>query len=186
MQKESLMKDLNTRMDKCIASLDHDLKGIRSGRASPNLLDPVVVEAYGDRLPLAQLSTISTQDARMLLVQVWDKQMVKPVEKAIANANLGLSPSSDGQVIRISIPPLSEERRIELAKLASKYGENAKIALRNVRRDVLEEVKKLEKDGEITKDELHSMSENVQKITDNYIKKTDDKVSAKEAEITKV
>ena len=186
MEKSALMQDLNARMDKCLASLDHDLKGIRSGRASANLLDPVVVEAYGDKMPLTQLATVTSQDARMLVVQVWDKQMIKAVEKAIANANLGLNTSTDGQLIRINIPPLSEERRSELAKLASKYGENGKVAVRNVRRDVLEVVKKLEKDGKFSKDDAHNTSEDIQKATDNHIKKIDEKVSAKEAEIMKV
>ena len=186
MTKEEILKDLNDRMQKSIASLEHDLKGIRSGRASPNLLDPVVVEAYGDKMPITQLATISNSDARTLAVQVWDKQMLKLVEKGIANANLGLSTSTDGQIIRINIPPLSEERRKELAKLAAKYGENGKVSIRNVRRDVLDVTKKLEKNSSYSKDEVHQLTEEVQKVTDSFIKKIDDKISAKEVEIMDV
>jgi ribosome recycling factor len=184
--KEEILKDLNERMQKSISSLEHDLKGLRSGRASPNLLDPVVVEAYGDKMPITQLSTVSNTDSRTLSVQVWDKQMVKVVEKGIANANLGLSTSTDGQIIRINIPALSEERRKELAKLAAKYGENGKVSIRNVRRDVLDVTKKLEKNSSYSKDEIHLISEEVQKITDLFIKKIDEKIIAKETEIMDV
>ena len=139
------------KMNKALAVLDKEYSGLRTGRASTNLLDPVVVEVYGSKMPLSQVSTIATPDAKTITVQVWDKSMVKTVEKAIADANLGLNPNSDGQMIRMNLPPLSSERRKELVKLAYKYGENAKIALRNIRRDSMDMLKKMEKDNIISK-----------------------------------
>jgi ribosome recycling factor len=183
MDKKSLMQDLKNRMEGALKVFDNELKGLRTGRASVNLLDPVVVEAYGSRMPLSQVGTISTPDAKTITVQVWDKTMVKTAEKAIADANLGLNPVSDGQLIRLSIPPLNEERRKDLVKLAHKYGENSKISLRNVRRDGMDDLKKLEKDFGMPKDEAHSVGEEVQKLTDDYSKKVDDMVKAKESEI---
>lgn len=180
---EDLKAELKDKMDKAVAVLDRELSGLRTGRASVNLLDPVVVEAYGSKMPLSQVSTISTPDATTLSVQVWDTEMVKTVEKAIADANLGVNPSVDGQIIRINIPPLSEERRKDLAKLACKYGESCKVALRNVRRDGMESLKKMEKDGEISKDEHHSHSEEVQKITDGFVSKVDSSIRNKESDI---
>lgn len=186
MDKKLFIDELKNRMDKAIKVLEHELKGLRTGRASVNLLDPVVVEAYGDRMHISQLGTISTPDAKMIVVQVWDKSLVKAVEKAIADANLGLNPASDGQNIRLPIPALSEERRKELAKLAGKYGENSKIAIRNVRRDGMEDLKKLEKAGEISEDELHSIGEEIQKLTDKEIENVDKIVKSKEQEITSI
>lgn len=186
METKQLIEELKVRMDKAIKVLEHDLKGLRTGRASVNLLDPITVEAYGDRMPLSQVATISSSDARMLIVQVWDKAMVKPVEKAIADANLGLNPSSDGQNIRLPIPPLSEERRKELAKLAGKYGENTKVAIRNVRRDGMDDLKKLEKAGKVSEDELHTVGDEVQKLTDKEIENVDKIVKAKEQEIISI
>nr|WP_253308463.1 ribosome recycling factor [Rickettsia endosymbiont of Ceutorhynchus assimilis] len=183
MDKATLKKDLQERMEKALKVLDHELKGLRTGRASVNLLDSVVVEAYGDRMPLSQISSLSTPDARTIVVQVWDKEMVKSVEKAITEANLGLTPAADGQLIRLAIPSLTEERRKELAKLAHKYGENTKISLRNIRRDGNEELKKLEKDNIIAKDEHHNLSEEVQKLTDEFSNKVDSAVKQKEQEI---
>ncbi len=183
MDKKTLIETLKNRMDGALKVLDNELKGLRTGRASPNLLDPVQVEAYGSRTPLSQVATISVPDPRMLNVQVWDKSMIKAVEKAIVEANLGVTPSSDGQIIRLPIPPLNEERRKELAKLAGKYGENTKISIRNVRRDGMEELKKLEKAGHISEDELHSTSEEIQKLTDKEVENVDKQVKAKEQEI---
>lgn len=183
MDKNAIINGLKSKMESSMKVLDHDLKGLRTGRASVNLLDSVVVEAYGDRMPISQVATVSTPDARMIAVQVWDKTMVKAVEKAITEANLGLNPSADGQMIRMSIPPLTEERRKELVKLAHKYGENTKIALRNVRRDGMETLKKMEKDNEISKDEHHSISEDVQKLTDEFVAKVDNEIKQKEQEI---
>jgi ribosome recycling factor len=183
MEKNQLINDLKKRMDGAISSLDHDLKGLRTGRASVNLLDPVVIEAYGDKMHISQLATITAPEPRLLTVQVWDRSMVKAVEKAIAEANLGVNPTAEGQTIRVPLPVLTEERRKELSKLAHKYGENAKVSARNVRRDIMELLKKAEKDSTITKDEHHSTGEEVQKITDDYTKKIDTMVTSKEKEI---
>ncbi|MDX1924309.1 MAG: ribosome recycling factor [Rickettsiaceae bacterium] len=186
MDLKPLLSELELKMDKAIKSLEHDLRGLRTGRASVNLLDPVHVEAYGSRMPISQLATVTVPDARMLNVQVWDKSMVKAVEKAISDANLGLNPATDGQNIRLPIPPLNQERRKELAKLAGKYGENAKIAIRNIRRDGMDDLKKLEKDKQISEDELHSVGEEVQKLTDKEISNIDKIVKAKEHEISSI
>ncbi|MGX6959742.1 MAG: ribosome recycling factor [Rickettsia endosymbiont of Pentastiridius leporinus] len=183
MDKANLKKNLQEKMDKALKVLEHELKGLRTGRASVNLLDSVTVEAYGSKLPLSQVSTLSTPDARTINVQVWDKSMVKAVEKAISEANLGLTPSTDGQLVRLPVPALNEERRKDLVKLAYKYGENTKITLRNIRRDGNEELKKLEKDNIIAKDEHHSLSEEVQKLTDEYSTKVDLGIKQKEQEI---
>jgi ribosome recycling factor len=180
------IKQAEEKMHKAIAALDHELAGLRAGRASANILDPVVVDVYGSRMPLNQVATISVPEARLLSVQVWDKSNVKAVEKGIADANLGLNPSVDGQVVRISIPALTEERRKELVKLAHKYGENIKISVRNVRRDMMDLIKKQEKDGDISEDEMHKFSNKVQEITDQFIDIVDKRVSKKEAEISHI
>ncbi len=179
----TISKDLRIKMDNSMKVLDHELQGLRTSRASINLLDPVQVEAYGSKVPLTQVASLSTPEARTLVVQVWDKSMVKVVEKSIVEANLGLTPSSDGQLIRMTIPLLTEQRRKELVKLAYKYGENSKIALRNIRRDGNEDLKKLEKDNSITKDTYHQLSEEIQKLTDEYSNKIDLQVKQKEQEI---
>lgn len=186
MDKSEILKNLRTKMESSLKVLDHEMKGLRTGRASVNLLDPVVVEAYGSRMPISQVATVSTPDARTIAVQVWDKSMVKTVEKAITDANLGLNPAADGQIVRMSIPPLNEERRKELVKLAHKYGENTKVAVRNVRRDGMEVLKKMEKDSEISKDEHHNIGEDVQKLTDEFVAKIDHEVKQKEQEIMTV
>jgi len=182
-EKATIISGLKTKMESTMRVLDHELKGLRTGRASVNLLDPVVVEAYGNRVPLSQVATVSTPDARMIAVQVWDKTMVKTVEKAITEANLGLNPAADGQIIRLPIPALNEERRKDLVKLAHKYAENTKIAIRNIRRDGMETLKKMEKDNDIAKDEHHSLSEDVQKLTDDFVNKIDTEIKQKEREI---
>ncbi|WP_041404511.1 ribosome recycling factor [Rickettsia massiliae] len=186
MDKEHLKKNLQGKMEKALKVLDHELKGLRTGRASINLLDSVTVEAYGSKMPLSQVASLSTPDARTINVQVWDKSMVSSVEKGITIANLGLTPATDGQLIRLPIPTLTEERRQELVKLAHKYGEDTKISLRNIRRDGNEELKKLEKDNVIAKDEHHSLSEQVQKLTDDYSSKVDSVIKQKEQEIMTV
>ncbi len=183
---QQIKHDINDKMNKAILVLEKELSGLRTGRASANLLDPVVVDVYGSKMPISQVGTVSTPDAKTISVQVWDKGMVKTVEKAIADANLGLNPSSDGQLIRMTLPILSEERRKELVKIAHKYGENTKIALRNVRRDSMEHLKKMEKDGQLSKDDYHNMGEDVQKITDEFTHKVDDHIKTKEEEILKV
>ena len=170
-------------MTKAMDMLDREFSGLRTGRASIHLLDPVTVEVYGSKMPISQVGTVSTPDAKTITVQVWDKAMVKTVEKAIADANLGVNPSSDGQLIRMNLPPLSQERRKELVKIAHKYGENTKIALRNIRRDGMDKIKLMEKNNEISKDEHHTYSDEIQKLTDEFISKVDKNVKSKESEI---
>jgi len=174
---------LRKRMDGALKTLAHEFSGLRTGRASVNLLDTVTVEAYGSFLPLNQVANINVPEPRLLSVQVWDKGMVKAVEKAISSANLGLNPAADGQTVRVPIPELSQERRVELVKIAGKYAENGKVAVRNIRRDGMEYYKKLEKDGKASKDEHHQKSDEIQKLTDDFIKKIDESLVAKEKEI---
>ncbi len=183
MDKTTLLHDLATKMENTLKTLDNSLKGLRTGRASTSLLEPIHVEAYSNKTPLSQLATLSTPDSRTIHIQVWDKAMTKTIEKAIIESNLGLNPSSEGQVIRITIPPLSEERRKELVKLAHKYGEEAKVALRNIRRDGNDYLKKLEKDKLIAEDEHHNRSEEVQKLTNDFIHKVEIRIQQKEKEI---
>jgi len=172
------------KMEDTMVSLKRDFDSISTGRANPNALDPIKAEVYGDFMSLAQLATVSVSDASTLTIQVWDKANVKAVEKAIINANLGFNPMIDGQILRIIFPKLSEERRKEMVKLAKKYGEDKKVAVRNVRRDVLDDFKKHEK--EVGKDQAHSFNEIVQKITDEFIKKIDDACVVKEKDLMKV
>ena len=178
--------DLTKRMEGAISSLKNDLAGLRTGRASASLLDPVMVEAYGQSMPINQVGTVNVPEARMVSVQVWDKSMVGPVEKAIREAGLGLNPVVDGQNLRIPLPELNEERRRELVKIAHQYSENAKVAIRHVRRDGMEVVKKAEKDGDIGKDDAHTLSDRVQKLTDDMVTKVDEALAQKETEIMQV
>jgi len=179
-------EDVNRRMNGAVGTLKSEFAGLRTGRASAALLDPVVVEAYGNAMPISQLGTVSVPEPRLLTVQVWDRSMVKAVDKAIRDAGLGLNPQMDGQLLRIPVPELNEERRKELAKLASKYTEQARIAVRNVRRDGMEVLKKLEKDHKIGQDEHHKFAEELQKLTDAHIKDIDQLLHAKEQEIMQV
>jgi ribosome recycling factor len=174
------------RMKGAVATLKSEFSGLRTGRASPALLDPVTVEAYGNQMPISQVGTISTPEPRLLTVQVWDKGLAKAVDKAIRDAGLGLNPQMDGQLLRIPIPELNEERRKELAKLASKYAEQARVAIRNVRRDGMEVLKKLEKDHKIGQDEHHDKGDELQKVTDAHIKEIDQILHGKEQEIMQV
>lgn len=174
------------RMDKCVGALKEEFGGLRTGRASAGLLDQVMVEAYGATVPLSQVGAVSVPDPRSLTVSVWDKGVVVSVEKAIRNAGLGLNPMVDGQNLRIPVPPLTEERRRDLAKLAGKYAEQQRIAVRNVRRDAIDELKKAEKDGAITEDELKRMSDEVQGFTDQAVKRVDELLKTKEQEIMQV
>lgn len=183
---QEVRKDLTHRMDMAVDVLKKEFGGLRTGRASPTLLDPVMVEAYGSSMPLGQVGTVGVPEPRMITVQVWDKGMVKAVEKAIRDAGLGLNPSPDGQTIRVPIPPLSAERRTELTKVASKYAEQAKISVRNVRRDGMETLKRMEKDGDISQDQHRQHSTEIQTITDGHIKKIDEALAAKEKEIMQV
>jgi len=175
--------DLKRRMHGAVEVLRHDLGGLRTGRASTALLDPIHVEVYGTNMPLNQVATVSVPEPRMLSVQVWDRSNVQPVEKAIRNAGLGINPIVDGQVIRLPIPELTEERRKELAKLVGQYAEKARIAVRNVRRDGMDHLKQDEKKHDISEDERKRLEHEVQKITDDTIKEIDEAAAAKEKEI---
>ena len=175
--------DIERRMQGAVESLKGDLAGLRTGRANTSLLDPVVVEVYGSMMPLNQVATVSAPEPRMLSVQVWDKSNVSAVEKGIAHANLGLNPMQDGQTLRIPMPDLTEERRKDLAKVADKYGESAKIAIRNVRRDGMEALKEDEKKKEISEDDRKRSEDEVQKLTDKYTAEADAAAEAKEKEI---
>lgn len=178
--------DIKRRMDGAIDTLQKEFSGLRTGRASANLLDPVVVDLYGSKMPLNQVGTISVPEPRMLSVQVWDGSAVKSVEKAIRDAGLGLNPMPDGNNIRIPIPDLNEERRQELVKVAGKYAENTRIAVRNVRRDGMDAIKKMEKDNDITEDDAKRLSDDVQKLTDDAVKTVDTMLSEKEKDIMTV
>ena len=175
--------DIERRMAGAVESLKGDLSGLRTGRANVSLLDPVVCEVYGAMMPLNQVATVSAPEPRMLSVQVWDKSNVTAVEKGIAHANLGLNPMIDGQTVRLPIPDLTEERRKELAKLAGKYAENAKIAIRNVRRDGMEGLKEDEKNKDISEDERKRGEDEVQKLTDKYVAEVEAAAQHKEKEI---
>src|SRR6202789_3438743 len=178
---EAYSKDeLDRRMNGAVATLKSELAGLRTGRASAALLDPVKVEAYGNTMPINQVGTVSTPEPRLITVQVWDKSMVKAVEKAIRDSGIGLNPQTDGQLLRIPIPELNEERRKELVKLAHKYSEAARVAIRNVRRDGMDALKKAEKDGKIGQDEQHKNSDELQKLTDAHIHDVDAALHAKE------
>jgi ribosome recycling factor len=178
--------ELDRRMRGAIDTLKKEFGGLRTGRASIHLLDPVVVSVYGARMPIHQVATVSTPDARTISVQVWDKSQVTAVEKAIREANLGLNPVTDGALIRLPIPALNAERRQELVKVAHKYTEHARVAVRNVRREGMELLKKLDKDGHMSQDDHHKNSAKVQELTDKLIKEIDQSLVAKEAEIKQV
>ncbi|UUP15798.1 ribosome recycling factor [Nitratireductor thuwali] len=179
-------KDLSRRMEGAVSAFQHDLASLRTGRASANLLDPINVEAYGASMPINQVATVSVPEPRMISVSVWDKSMVQAVDKAIRESNLGFNPIVDGATLRIPLPELNEERRRELVKIAHQYAENARIAVRHVRRDGMEHLKKAEKDGEISQDDLHVQSDRVQKLTDDTIAAIDKLLVDKEAEILQV
>ncbi|MEM1035321.1 MAG: ribosome recycling factor [Pseudomonadota bacterium] len=179
-------KDIERRMEGAITSLQSELQGLRTGRASINLLDTVMVPAYGSNMPMNQVGSVSVMDSRMLAVNIWDKGLVAAADRAIRDAGLGLNPVVDGQNLRIPIPPLNEERRVELTKVAGKYAESARVAVRNVRRDGMDAIKKMEKDGDISEDDLKRLSDEVQKLTDTYVGQVDDTLKAKEEEIMQV
>ena len=179
-------EDLNRRMNGAVGTLKSEFSGLRTGRASPALVEPVTVDAYGSQLPINQVGNISTPEPRLLTIQVWDKGLVKAVDKAIRDAGLGLNPQVDGQLLRIPVPELNEERRKELAKLAHKYAEAARVAVRNVRRDGMDLLKKLEKDYKISQDEHHKLGDELQKLTDAHVKDIDAALQGKEQEIMQV
>ena len=178
--------DLQRRMEGAINSLTKDFQGLRTGRANTQLLDSILVEVYGATMPVNQVATVSVPEPRMLSVQVWDKDNVKLVEKAIRESELGLNPQLDGQLLRIPLPDLSEDRRIELSKVAAKYAENAKIAVRNVRRDGMDKLKKMEKDGDLSQDDKRLYDEEIQSLTDRSVVQIDELFSKKEEEIMQV
>jgi ribosome recycling factor len=180
------IKEIEKRMRASIEAFKRELSGLRTGRASVNLLDPVHVMVYGSRMPLNQVATVSVPEPRMISVQVWDRSNVTAVDKAIREANLGLNPIVDGQILRLPIPALTAERRQELVKLAHKYAEQARIAIRNVRREAMDLLKKLEKDGKMSQDDHRSQADKVQELTDRIIKEVDATLVTKEAEIQKV
>lgn len=179
------IKDIERRMQGALEALRHEFAGLRTGRASTAMLEPVSVDVYGANMPLNQVASISVPEPRLLTVQVWDANNVGPVEKAILTADLGLNPQVDGQLIRIPIPELNEERREELSKVAGKYSEQARIAIRNVRHHGMEDLKKLEKDG-MSEDEQRLWADEIQKLTDKHIEKIDQTLATKEEEITQV
>jgi ribosome recycling factor len=181
-----IIDDLRVRMEANVEALKKELSGLRTGRASAAMLEPVMVEAYGSHMPLNQVGTVSVPEPRMLTVTVWDKGMTKAVEKAIRDAGLGLNPQGEGTLIRVPVPSLTQERRAELIKVAGKYAESARVAVRNVRRDGMEALKKQEKDKKIGEDEHKTMADKVQKLTDDLVKKIDDLFANKEKEITQV
>jgi ribosome recycling factor len=177
------INELRRRMDGALKSLHSEFGGLRTGRANASLLDNIQVEAYGSMTPLNQVGNISVPEPHLLSVQVWDKTVVKNVEKAINAASLGVNAIADGQLVRVPIPPLSQERRVELSKIGGKYAETAKVAIRNIRRDGNDAVKAQEKKGDISKDDLKKNEDTIQKLTDEFIKKIDDALAVKEKEI---
>lgn len=180
------LSELKSRMQKSITSLRDELGGLRTGRASASLLEPVTVEAYGSRMPLNQVATVTVPEPRMLSVQVWDRQMANAVEKAIRDSGLGLNPMGEGQIIRVPLPELNEERRRELTKVAHNYAEQARVAVRHIRRDGMDVLKKAEKDGDMSQDDARVQSDLVQKATDAAVAEIDTIVAAKEQEIMQV
>lgn len=184
--EKPVLSKYKDRMDKAVAALKDEFASLRTGRASANLLDQVHVDAYGSSVPINQVGAVNVPEPRMISVNVWDRGLVVSVEKAIRNSGLGLNPVVDGQNLRIPIPPLTEERRKEIAKIASKYAEQQRVAVRNIRRDANDDLKKAEKDGVISQDELKRMETDVQKLTDEAIKRVDEALKTKEQEIMHV
>ena len=180
---DELYQDTQDRMEKSLAALKHELNRVRTGRASLSLLDGIRVDYYGTPTPLNQMASLSIPESRLIVIQPWDTSAIKDIEKALLKSDLGLTPSSDGKVVRIAIPPLTEERRKQLVKMVYKIGEEHKVAVRNIRRDGNEMLKTLKKDGDISEDEAFKAQEEIQKFTDNFIGRIDDTVKAKEKEI---
>lgn len=186
MTAAAIIADAKTRMGKAIDALKHDFNGLRTARASTDLLAPVTVEAYGSRVPVQQVANINVADTRLLTVQVWDGTLLAAVEKAIRESGLGLNPQTDGNTLRLRLPELTEDRRKELIKLAKKYAEDSRVAIRNIRRDANDAIKKLEKDGQASEDDVRRNTDDIQKVTDQFVKQVDDALAAKESDITKV
>lgn len=181
--KDKVFQDMKEKMDKAISSHKKELNRLRTGRASPALLEGIRVDFYGTPTPIQQTASVTIPESRLIVIQPWDKTMIEPISKAIQKANLGLSPTNDGTVVRIAIPPLTEERRKELSKIVKKMGEDAKISIRNIRREANESLKKLEKDKSLSEDESHRSMDEVQKITDQKIEEVDGIVEEKQKEI---
>jgi len=186
MAEDALLKDLRRRMDGAVEVLRKEFGGLRTGRASTSLLEPITVAAYGGAMPLNQLANLSVPEPRMITVQVWDRAMVKAVDKAIRESGLGLNPQTEGQVIRVPIPDLNEERRRELTRVAAKYAEQARVSVRNIRRDGVELLRRREKEAEISQDQQRKLQQDVQHLTDEYIKRIDEALAQKDSEILQV
>jgi ribosome recycling factor len=186
MPEDALLKDLRRRMDGAVEVLRKEFGGLRTGRASASLLEPITVAAYGGTVPLNQLANVSVPEPRMITVQVWDRAMVKAVDKAIREAGLGLNPQTEGQVIRVPIPDLNEERRRELTRVTAKYAEQARVSVRNIRRDGVELLRRREKDAEISQDQQRKLQQDVQHLTDDYVKRIDEALTQKDKEILQV
>lgn len=186
MEFEKVQSDVSRRMEGALDVLQREFAGLRTGRASTSLLEPLTVSAYGQMMPLPQVGSIGVPEPRLLTVQVWDKSLVVAVEKAIRDSDLGLNPSSEGQLVRIPIPPLSEERRIELTKIAGRYTEESRVAVRNIRRHTMDDLKKSEKDGNISEDQHRDYADIIQELTDEFIGKLDETFAKKEEEILQV
>jgi ribosome recycling factor len=186
MPEDTFLKDLRRRMDGAVEVLRKEFGGLRTGRASASLLEPVTVGAYGGTMPLNQLANVSVPEPRMITVQVWDRAMVKAVDKAIREAGLGLNPQTEGQVIRVPIPDLNEERRRELTRVTAKYAEQARVSVRNIRRDAVDLLRRREKDAEISQDQQRKLQQDVQHLTDEYVKRIDEALAQKDREILQV
>ena len=186
MPEDTLLKDLRRRMDGALEVLRKEFGGLRTGRASASLLEPITVSAYGRAMPLNQLANVSVPEPRMITVQVWDRAMIKAVDKAIRESGLGLNPQTEGQVIRVPIPDLNEERRRELTRVTAKYAEQARVSVRNVRRDGVELLRRREKEAEISQDQQRKLQQDVQHLTDDYIKRIDEALEQKDREILQV
>jgi ribosome recycling factor len=186
MPEDTLLKDLRRRMDGAVEVLRKEFGGLRTGRASASLLEPVTVAAYGGTVPLNQLANVSVPEPRMITVQVWDRAMAKAVDKAIREAGLGLNPQTEGQVIRVPIPDLNEERRRELTRVTAKYAEQARVSIRNIRRDGVELLRRREKDAEISQDQQRKLQQDVQHLTDDYVRRIDEALAQKDREILQV
>jgi ribosome recycling factor len=186
MAEDALLKDLRRRMDGAVEVLRKEFGGLRTGRASASLVEPITVAAYGGMMPLNQLANVNVPEPRMITVQVWDRAMVKAVDKAIRESGLGLNPQTEGQVIRVPIPDLNEERRRELTRVAAKYAEQARVSVRNIRRDGVELLRRREKEAEISQDQQRKLQQDVQHVTDEYIKRIDEALAQKDGEILQV
>jgi ribosome recycling factor len=186
MAQEELLSDLQRRMDGAVDVLHKEFGGLRTGRASASLLEPIMVEAYGGTVPLNQVASVNVPEPRMITVNVWDRGVVKAVDRAIRESGLGLNPQTEGQVMRVPIPELNEERRRELTRVAARYAEQARVSVRNVRRDGIEALRRLEKDSEISQDEGRKLQHDVQVLTDDHIKRIDETLAQKDTEILQV